>query len=130
VHHVDVAPTLLALAGLAVPPEARGLALSPFLETGEALPERLLFTDVGSDVSAYASGRFLHARRRGPRAPFAFTQQRWEGGSRWEPIATHAADLEVLDAYLSEAVPRRPIPKALSDADRARLRALGYLGDE
>jgi arylsulfatase A-like enzyme len=130
VHHVDVAPTLLALAGLPVPPEARGLALSPYLESGEALPDRLLFSDVGSDVSAYAAGRFLHARRRGPRAPFAFTQQRWDGGGGWEPIPTRAADLEALDAYLSEVVPRRPIPKALSDADRARLRALGYLGDE
>jgi arylsulfatase len=130
VHHVDAAPTLLALAGLPVPAEARGLALAPYLESGQPLPDRLLFTDVGSDVSAYGSGRFLHARRPLPRAPFAFTQQRWEGGSDWEPMPTRSEDLEALDAYLSEIVPRRPISKALSDSDRARLRALGYLDDE
>ncbi len=130
VHHVDVAPTLLAFAGLPVPAEARGLALGSYLETGRPLPDRLLFSDVGSEVSAYASDRFLRARRGGPRAPFVYTQLRWEGGRRWERIATRAADLEALDAYLAETVPRRPIPKALSDEDRARLRALGYLDEE
>ncbi|MEN8159581.1 MAG: sulfatase [Myxococcota bacterium] len=129
VHHVDVAPTLLALAGLAVPGDVRGLALGAFLERGERLPERLLFSDVGSDVTAYGEGRLLRARRSGPLGPFAYAQRRWDAGEG-EPIPTRPDDLEALDAYLAESEPRVPIPKGLSDADRARLRALGYLGDE
>jgi arylsulfatase len=129
VHHVDVAPTLLALAGLAVPEDARGLALGPYLARGKALPERLLFSDVGTEVTAWAPDRLLRARRSDRHAPFAYTQRRWEGAPG-EAIATRPDDLATLNAYLADHAPQRPISKALSEADRARLRALGYLDDE
>jgi arylsulfatase A-like enzyme len=130
VHHVDVAPTLLELAGLPVPPDARGLALGPHLRSGSPLPERLLFCDVGTDVSAYAGDRFLRASRSDPRQPFQFSQQRWDGGDRWEPMASVPEDLARLDAYLARSERMRPIPETLSESDRARLRALGYLDEE
>jgi arylsulfatase A-like enzyme len=129
VHHVDVAPTLLALAGLPVPAEARGLALGPFLERGEPLPERLLFSDVGTEVTAYGEGRLLRARRRGAFGPFAYTQRRWDAGEG-ETIPMRPDDLEALDAYLASSEPPVPISEALSESDRARLRALGYLDEE
>jgi arylsulfatase len=130
VHHVDVAPTLLELAGLPVPADARGVALGPHLRGGRPLPERVLFCDVGDDVSAYAGDRFLRASRSGRRQPFQFSQQRWDGASRWEPMASQEADLARLDAYLAHSERMRPIPSTLSESDRARLRALGYLDDE
>jgi arylsulfatase A-like enzyme len=129
VHHVDVAPTLLELAGLPVPSDARGLALGPRLRSGSRLPERLLFCDVGSDVSAYAGDRFLRASRSDPRQPFQFSEQRWDGAAHWEPMPSVPEDLARLDAYLARSERMRPIPETLSEGDRARLRALGYLDD-
>ena len=130
VHHVDVAPTLLELAGLASPADARGLALGPFLREARPLPERLLFCDVGNDVSAYAADRFLRASRTDRRQPFQFSAERWDGAQHWEPMPSEAADLAGLDAYLAIHPRMSPIPETLSEADRARLRALGYLDDE
>jgi arylsulfatase len=130
VHHVDVAPTLLELAGLPVPDGLRGLALGPYLRGARPLPERLLFCDVGSDVSAYAGDRFLRASRADKRLPFEFSQERWDGGNRWQAIPSRPDDLERLDAYLARSERMRPIPELLSEDDRARLRALGYLGGE
>ena len=130
VHHVDVAPTLLELAGLAVPADARGLALGPFLQEARLIPERLLFCDVGDDVSAYAADRFLRASRADKRKPFEFSAQRWNAARRWEPIPSEAGDQAKLDAYLALHPRMHPIPETLSEADRARLRALGYLDDE
>lgn len=130
VHHVDVAPTLLELAGLEAPRDVRGLALGPYLRGARPLPERVLFCDVGTDVSAYAGDRFLRASRTDQRLPFQFSQQRWDGASRWQPIPSRAEDLERLDAYLAHTERMRPIPEMLSEADRARLRALGYLDEE
>jgi len=130
VHHVDVAPTLLELAGLAVPPDARGLALGPFVRSGRPLPERLLFCDVGNDVSAYQADRLLRASRSHPGQPFQFSQQRWDGGGRWETIPSSHEDLRGLDAYLARSETMRPLPELLSEDDRAHLRALGYLDEE
>jgi arylsulfatase len=130
VHHVDMAPTLLELAGLPVPPDARGLALGPYLVGSRRLPERLLFCDVGDDVSAYAADRFLRASRADRRQPFQFAARRWDGTERWEEIPSTAVDLARLDAYLALRHRMSPIPETLSEADRARLRALGYLDDE
>jgi arylsulfatase len=130
VHHVDVAPTLLELAGLAAAPDASGLALGPFLRDEKPLPERLLFCDVGAEVSAYADGRFLRARLSELGHPTEYTAYRWAGTQSWDPIPTRAADQGQLAAYLRARERMQPIPETLSESDRARLRALGYLGDE
>ena len=62
VHHVDVMPTALALAGLPVPDDASGLSLVPFLESGDPLPERVLFCDIGRETGAYAGDTYLRVR--------------------------------------------------------------------
>jgi len=130
VHHVDLAPTLVELAGLEPLPGARGVALGPYLRAGRPVPERLLFTDVGSDVSAYGDRRFLRARLAGAGRPREYQEYRWAGDDRWTPMPSDADDLRQLDAYLAEHERMRPIPETLSEDDRARLRALGYLSDE
>lgn len=130
VHHIDVSPTLLELAGLTALPEASGLALGPFLRSGRPLPERLLFCDIGSEVSAYSEGRFLRARLITLAQPLEYTAYRWDEAQHWEPGPARAADREQLAAYLLPKEPMQPIAEALSESDRARLRALGYLGDE
>ena len=129
VHHVDLMPTLLDLAGLPVPAAARGIALGPYLRDGEPLPERTLFCDVGTDLSAYAGDRFY--RRKLPRAqPGGRIQAgtfRWSPGVPWARVED---DPELRRAALRYEASRRPThtdEATLSPADRERLRALGYL---
>jgi arylsulfatase len=61
VHHVDILPTLLDLAGLPAPAEARGIALGPALRGETSFPERTVFCDVGAEVGAYRRDLFLRA---------------------------------------------------------------------
>ncbi len=79
VHHVDVAPTLIGLAGLEVPHGSRGLQLAEWLESGQSLPTRTVFSDIGTEVSAYRGDHFvranLHQRESEPRR-FSWTSTR------------------------------------------------------
>ena len=59
VGHVDVMPTLLELAGLEPDPEARGIALGPYLRSGDPIPERTLICDMGSELAAYRGDGFV-----------------------------------------------------------------------
>lgn len=61
VHHVDIAPTLLDLAGLVPPPSARGLALAPRLRGELPFPERRVYCDMGSELSAYDATGYTRA---------------------------------------------------------------------
>ena len=64
---MDVAPTLLALAGLEIPGDARGLALGELLEEGDrAFPDRVVYADVGFEASAYQGDGFTRAILEGP----------------------------------------------------------------
>ena len=47
VRAVDVAPTLLELAGVAVPASMEGRSLVPYLERGNAEPDRVAFAETG-----------------------------------------------------------------------------------
>jgi arylsulfatase A-like enzyme len=129
VHHVDLMPTLLELAGLPVPDDARGIALGPYLRSGEPLPERTLFCDVGDDVSAYASDRFYRKKRaRGPQGtPSLAGTFRWSPGVPWERVGD---DPELRRAVLRYEEARRPVSeqeRSLLPEEIERLRALGYL---
>jgi len=66
VHHVDVLPTLLELVGLPVPEDARGISLGPALRDATPVPQRILFTDVGMEVSAYRGNQFFRVRIQPP----------------------------------------------------------------
>jgi arylsulfatase len=129
VHHVDLMPTLLELAGVEAPQGLRGIALGPYLRSGEPLPGRSLFCDVGEDLSAYAGDRFYRRRRlagaEGARS-LAGTF-RWTPGVPWERVSD---DPELRHAVLRYEEARRPVreqERSLLPEEIERLRALGYL---
>lgn len=147
VHHVDVTPTLLELAGLPVPADASGLALAPFLASSQPIPERVLFCDIGRETSAYAGDTFLRirgspklwgdwaaGRSDAPGEPpesllvvDAYRRQSPEDG--WTEVEPEARLLEAAKAYLMKAVPIVQVAEP-TEEDKARLRALGYLPPE
>jgi arylsulfatase A-like enzyme len=149
VHHVDVMPTLLELAGLPPAPEASGLSLAPFLRADQPIPERPLFCDVGDEVGVYQGDDY--ERIRGSVELWSD----WEAG-RSEAPGSPPDSLLVLDAfrrpsrseavwrkqaapdglspavrdYLVQETPVAPLAEEPSQEDQARLRALGYLPPE
>ncbi len=141
---IDVAPTVLDLLGLPVPPDLTGVSLAPALRPGDAtpLPPRLLFSENGlHDIrrlairSARWKAMFDNDQRtivdlehdpteRGD-APVAETvtreveaaRARFEDDCRRQKAALEAA-----------AAAQAPEPMGLPDAGRQRqLRALGYV---
>ena len=143
VHHVDVLPTLLDLAGLPVPEGVRGLALGAYLREGRALPDRLLYCDIGVEISAYrssggdgaetsfvrvrgASGAWRAALRDEPFDPsLTWEMYRW-GPEGWERARLDRSLREPVRDYASRALPMVPAPPAPA-GERERLEALGYV---
>ena len=129
VSHVDIAPTLLELAGVEPLAEASGISLVPALRAGVALPDRAVLSDVGHELSAYDVQGYLNVRIPGqgpqgqamPLEPRRFERSK-DGWKKSDAASLPAAVHE----YLSSAV--KPLPAhAMSDEDLERLRALGYL---
>jgi arylsulfatase len=138
VHHVDVAPTLLELAGLPPLEGSSGLALGPYLRSGEALPLRTVFCDTRGEASAYRLDGYISLR--GPAnegLQQALASEEAGGGERitvreyfaaGDAPATRDPELEaMLRAYVRSSVP--VAPASLSETTLERLRALGYFGD-
>jgi arylsulfatase A-like enzyme len=129
VHHVDILPTLLDLAGLPIPAEARGIALGPALRGETAFPERTVFCDVGAEVGAYRRDLFLRARL-GPSLGDTRTGT-WKS-YRWSTdgsvTAADAADAlrSHIEEYARNEIPMKRAAR-LSEVEAERLRALGYL---
>jgi len=149
VSHVDIKPTLLDAAGLAVPPNLEGVSLVPFLRAGSPIPDRTLYCDIGYELSAYRNSTFLRALfvpakswaltiffqfgqagRQGELPQFSNLQAQqtfaWLGGHTWtrtDPDPRLTSDLR---AYFD----KKPVPAgavvSLSPAEAERLRTLGY----
>ncbi|MCS5637548.1 MAG: sulfatase [Myxococcota bacterium] len=133
VSHVDIAPTLLSLAGLPALAGARGQALDALLR-GEQLPEdRLVFCDTDGESAAYGSGSWT--RLGGPDAsdhtegrqhPVRFESVRRSAGGKWRPAELDARALGILNEYLDRRVPlvgTEPMEPEYIE----QLRALGYV---
>ena len=146
VSHVDLAPTLLELAGLPALEEASGVSLVPHLQRGDPLPARSVLSDIGHEVSAYDTDGYWTVRIRRPELgpnptpadhARAVREQRldWQRferverpvaeASRWRKGGESPLPAQVL-SYLSKEVDVTPA-RAMSEADIERLRALGYL---
>jgi hypothetical protein len=125
--HVDIAPTLLELAGLEALGASSGVSLVPALR-GEPLPGgRSVWSDIGHEVSAYDATGYLTVKVVRPDLDW----QRYErvespdGSISW-PKGPDSELPASVASYLSEAVEIVPA-HAMSEADLERLRALGYL---
>ena len=133
VHHVDVLPTLLDLAGLAIPDDARGVALGPIVRFEEALPARQVYCDIGSQLSAYTEQGFVQihdlegawGKGLGGGAP-AWERFAWKPGYPWRLLERGRGQLpdEIREyASTAEKMDRLPPP---DPAVIEQLRALGY----
>ncbi|MEX2272113.1 MAG: sulfatase-like hydrolase/transferase [Vicinamibacterales bacterium] len=136
VQHVDVAPTLLDLAGVARPAEWRGRSLRPLLEDGVALEEQGIYSE--SMYPRYHFGwseltSLTDARYRFIKAPrtelYDLTSDPREtnnlAGARAQTEAAMGAALDRLTAGRSLGE-----PSAVSNETRERLQALGYVGTQ
>jgi arylsulfatase len=129
VHHVDVMPTLLDLVGIAPPEESAGLALGRYWRTGEALPDRVVFADVGAEVSAYRADRFERRRLEGDlgdTAEGSRTAHRWPLDGAWTDAGDDPVIQEAIEAYLARETPLHWAPD-FDASEEEGLRALGYL---
>lgn len=120
--HVDLAPTLLELAGLPPLDGQRGVSLVPAMRDGAPLPERAVLSDIGFEVGAYDARGYWAVRMVGD----AMDWQRYQReADDWRKTAGPPLPLEVR-RYLADSVPTVPA-LAMSERDLERLRALGYL---
>lgn len=136
VHHIDVMPTLLDLAGLPAPSGMQGIALASALREGRALPDRIVYCDIGSEVAAYGDGRLLRAlgvlgawspsqTGRGEPVWQAFA---WRPDGSWSRVPDSEVPKSEVRRYLETAV---PVARTELEPERVQeLRALGYAVDE
>ncbi len=140
VGHVDVMPTLLEFAHLAIPPGTEGHALGPVARGEVDLPDRFLYCDIGTQIGAYDDDGFVYAAGlaspwRKPGTPDPRTAKirgeryRWAPGGPWR--AEDAGPFRLppeIARYVGEAVEMVPVDKP--DAElQEQLRALGYADD-
>ena len=133
VSHVDLLPTLLDLAGLPVPEDVSGVALGPVLRDGAAMPDRFVYCDNGTQVSAYKGDTFVLAVDAetawdGGAEITRFWPSRWQGDWRaktWKAIPA-PPPLRDFKRYLAHAEPMDRLPPAEEEFVR-QLRAMGYV---
>ena len=142
VSHVDIAPTLLELAGLSALPDSSGIALGPILRGDREMPDRFVYCDSGEEVGAYR-GDFLvrvtgllPAWSGGSRLAPIWGAYTWRNGAQWKQtndtgaaearLGTHA---DALVAYFSSARPMQAADPPDAD-DLERLKILGYVDAE
>lgn len=138
VSHVDVAPTLLDLAGLPPLREASGLSLAPLVLDGVPLPSRTLYAETPRELSAFYEDGYLRIRPGPPRSAESLRNPldlngdlRWQRFRRTQGGGWKTADRpDQLPAPVQEFL-RERAAKAdaapFDESDVARLRALGYL---
>ena len=136
VSHVDVMPTLLELAGIDSLAPASGIALGPLLRARQRLPDRLIYCDIGTEVSAYWSGGFVRVQAESVPALLRQAEEpgrrpwpryAWELDGSWSVSPGNGIPDQPIRAYLSRVTPIKRAEE-LEPADVERLRALGYVG--
>ena len=134
VQHIDIAPTVLALAGLPAPPELHGRNLVPAAGGTGAVAEAGIYAEAmlpryhfgWSELYSLTDARYRYIRA--PREELYDLQN-----DPKEAASIAAARPQVQQAMrgaLSQMIAGTSLaaPAAVSDADRQRLAALGYVG--
>jgi tetratricopeptide (TPR) repeat protein len=134
VQHIDVAPTLLALAAIAQPPDLHGRNLRPLLDGTGAVPEADIYAEAlearyhfgWSELYSLTDARYrfiraprdeLYDLQDDPKEAMSIAEQR----PQIRQAMRGALDRVVAGSTLTT-------PEVVSDADRQRLAALGYVG--
>ena len=137
VSHVDIAPTLLELAGLPLPDERSGTALGPVIRGEITMPDRFVFSDIGSEVTAYHGNTLVRAwdlddawnptTEEDLGSSALWVQYFWRRDGSWLPVPEDLSLQTAVRAYLSAPTPMKNAPQIeLDDLQLQRLEALGY----
>jgi choline-sulfatase len=136
VQHIDLVPTLAALHGLKPPPGLRGRDLSPVLfNRGSVAPQGIYAEALypryhfgWSELLSLTDERFRYIKA--PREELYDLER--DPDERTNVVAERAQAALALRSALDALVAGRDIdkPSAVSDEDRQRLAALGYVGTQ
>lgn len=133
VQHIDLMPTLLSIAGVPVPAGLRGRNLLPVLQGTGGLEPRGIYAEAlyaryhfgWSELTSLTDERYRYIRA--PREELYDLEQ--DPGEGVNIVQDRAAAAGALRNELAALVADRPLdaPSPVSDADRQRLAALGYV---
>lgn len=133
VSHVDIAPTLIALAGLPALPGARGLALEEEIRDGEVAGGRLIFCDTDGESAVYGPGSWtrvagsIASDRVGDVMQVTRVESiRLTEAGKWRPSDLDLSAQRGLEEYLEGRAPL-VVAGPMEPQHIEELRALGYL---
>jgi arylsulfatase A-like enzyme/Flp pilus assembly protein TadD len=136
VQHIDLLPTLLSLAGLTTPPGLRGRDLSGRLFDRGTLEPQGIYAEAlypryhfgWSELLSLTDDRFRYIKA--PREELYDLER--DPGERTNIVAERGQAAAALRGALDALVAGRDIdrPSPVSDDDRQRLAALGYVGTQ
>lgn len=136
VQHIDLVPTLTALARIDAPAGLQGRNLLPLLDGSGTITPQGIYAEAlyaryhfgWSELTSLTDERYRYIRA--PREELYDLERDPE--ERTNVIADRAPAAAALRSALAALVADRPIdaPSAVSDADRQRLAALGYIGPQ
>ena len=136
VQHIDLLPTLTAMAKVATPSGLRGRNLLPLLEGSGTITPQGIYAEAlyaryhfgWSELTSLTDERYRYIRA--PREELYDLER--DPAERTNVIGDRAPAAAALRSALATLVADRPIdtPSAVSDADRQRLAALGYVGTQ
>ncbi len=136
VQHIDLFPTLAALAGLAAPPGLRGRNLEPLLGGRGTVAAQGIYSEAmyaryhfgWSELTSLTDGRYKYIKA--PK-PEMYDLDR-DPGEKTNIVGDRAQAATALRSGLETLVANRAVdaPSPVSAADRAKLAALGYVGTQ